>query len=137
MTKADIERIVSVWQERLGLSHWDIKVRWEMPVSKGDDAEIRVHQDYEQASMRIQQDTDPASTPPTVPFTTWTEKQANLVVVHELLHVFEKETRRPAESLEDVLSSSSYTMFWSWYEHGAENWVDRLAARIVEMGGVA
>jgi hypothetical protein len=135
VTADEVERIVAVWQARLGLSHWDIKVRWEKQVDDGHDATIVISEDYDQASVRIQQKDDPESN--TRPFSAWSEREANVVIVHELLHVFEIETRRPALALANVLSKTSYEMFWSWYEHGAENWVDRLSIILVDVAGCA
>jgi len=48
-----------VWQGRLGLGHWDIKVRWEIPIGLDANAEIKISDDYEQASIRIQTSADP------------------------------------------------------------------------------
>jgi hypothetical protein len=135
VTRAEIERITAVWQERLGLDRWDIRVRWELSPPKGCDAEVRIAKDYEQASIRIQQTDDPESDPQTKPFTTWSQEYANYTVVHELLHIFEYQTKRSVEALEGVISASAYDMFAAWYDHGAENWVDRLAQRLVELVG--
>lgn len=137
MTKPEVERVVAVWQERLGLGRWDIKVRWERPVERGCDAEIKISEDYEQASILVQQDTDPLSDPPTRSFETWTVDDVNLTIVHELLHVFEKATRRPAAAVSSALSSSAYEVFWSWYEHGAESWVNLLTFALVDLAGPA
>lgn len=136
MTKERIEEIVRVWQSRLQLGHWDIKIRWEMPVELTIDAEIKISDDYEQASIRIQQLTDPSSDPPTYSFVTWDDYAANRTIVHELLHIFEKQTRRSIESAEPVLPKTAYELMWAWYCHGSENWVDRLAIILVELGGV-
>lgn len=137
MSTAEIERIVEVWQGRLGLAGWDVRVRWEMPCARGCDAEIKIANDYEQASIRIQQDEDPDSDPQTRPFTNWTTDYANYTVVHELLHIFEHQTKRAVGSLEGVIPSGVYDVFSAWYDHGAENWVDRLARVLVDVGGVA
>jgi hypothetical protein len=84
VTTEDVERIVAAWQSRLGLSHWDIKVRWEKPCEPDSQAQIVISEDYDQASVRIQQVDDPNTN--SQPFTEWSDRVANVVVVHELLH---------------------------------------------------
>jgi len=139
MTQEELERILNVWQCRLQLDHWDIKVKWEVPCSLASEAEIKISNDYEQASLRIQQQSDPTTDPPTRSFVDWTEYDTNINIVHELLHVFEKETHRPIEAAgtNGVMSSSAYEILLAWYQHGAENWVDRLSIILVNLAGVA
>lgn len=134
MTKEGIEEIVAVWQGRLRLQNWHIKVRWEKEVEFGADAEIKISDDYEQASIRIQQGADAATG--TESFETWSDWYANKTIVHELLHIFEKQTGRAAETTQNTMSNQCYELFWAWYSHGAENWVDRLAVILVDLAGV-
>lgn len=139
MTKEQVESLLEDWKQRLGLGHWNIKVNWDMPVELGVDAEIKIHNDYEQASIRIQQRTAPADDEadraPTRPFTEWTDKEGSHVIVHELLHIFEKQTSRAVQAAESSMSKPAYELLWSWYSHGSENWVDRLAQVLVSLGG--
>lgn len=133
MTREQVEQIVEGWRQRLRLGHWAIKVRWETPVEKGYDAEIKISDDYEQATIRIQQQDDPDGDPPSKSYVHWTEREANEVIVHELLHVFEKQTRRPLEQFMPDKPTPAHDLLWAWYTHGAENWVDRLAVAIVDL----
>lgn len=138
MTRPEIEEIVRIWQERFKLDRWDIKVRWEMPVELGYDAEIKISDDYEQASIRIQQLEDTTGEVITKPYTSWTREEANGIIVHELLHIFEKQTRRPLEKfIPDEDPTQAQELLWDWYVHAAENWVDRLASIIVDLAGIA
>lgn len=136
MNQEAIEHIVQVWQQRLRLTHWDIQVRWGLPVDKSCDAEIKISDDYEQASIRIQTIDDPDTEPPTEHFSKWTPEQANRIIVHELLHIYEKQTKRPLEQFMPEKPTPAHDLLWAWYEHGAENWVDRLAMIFVDLVGV-
>ena len=135
--KEELERILSVWQKRLKLDHWDIKIRWDKSCPTGAEAECKISNDYEQASIRIQQVDDPTTDPPTRPFTAWTDYDTNLNIVHELLHCFEKETRHAIEAAGPVTPNSAYEVLYAWYVHGAENWVDRLSIILVDLAGMA
>jgi hypothetical protein len=137
MIPEKVEEILTEWQQRLRLYNWDLKIRWEMPCELGCDAEIRISDDYEQASLRIQQVDDPTTTPsPTRSYRTWSDHEANRVIVHELLHIFEKQTKRAVEAAGPIMPKNTYELLWAWYEHGSENWVDRIAIILVELGGV-
>lgn len=142
MTREEIERIVSVWQERLGLSHWDIKVNWKVSVERDGDAEIRCAEDYPQASIRFQHnqydEPDPENNfPAQDSYEKWDAKKANIIIVHELLHCFEKGPRNVAEAMGNALPKQAYEVMWAWYTHEAEGWVDALALRFVELAGLA
>ena len=124
MTKKDLERIVAVWQQRLKLQNYRIEFLWNQDTEGY--AEIKVHDDYEEATLKF----GPR-------FREWDTSLANKVVVHELLHIFENGTGIVAESLEDILESHAYALFTSRYNHECENWIDRLAFILVELGGNA
>lgn len=139
MTKDEVERIVTEWQARLGLSHWDIRVVWDKEVEEGCEASIKVSDDYEQASIRIQQIPDEKTGAPH--YEGWTDRYANETIVHELLHVFEIGTRLSVAALEPsvtgVVSKAIYELTYARYMHEAENWIDRLAKRFVDLAGLA
>jgi hypothetical protein len=126
MTKAELERILAVWQERLRLGHWNITIKWDREVADDNEAEIRVHDWYEQASISFHKK-----------FTEWDETHANTTVVHELLHCFERDCKSAIEAMGPVASASVYELLWSRYIAGAENWIDRLALILVELAGPA
>lgn len=132
MTRTELERILAEWQRRLRISDWDIKIRWELrpgqnpdgtgEIDKDADAEIRVHDYHEQASIRLKADWE-----------TWDPHFASRVIVHELLHIFEAETKRPVDQAQNAMSKQAFEMLWGWYVAGRERWVEKLAQAIVEM----
>lgn len=132
MTKTELEVILARWARVLRLENWNITIPWDMPCDPGIYAEIKISADYEQASMRIQQATDPDTDPPTVPFWEWDERLTNCILVHELLHIFENPVRRTVEAAELAMPKSAFDIFNDWYVHGAENWVDRLSIILVD-----
>lgn len=131
MTRKEVERILAVWKKRLGLDCWDIKIRWEIDIEPDTgevaEAEIRVHPDYEQASIRVNRDK----------FPTWSDEHANATVVHELLHVFERGSNLAVQSAGLLMTDAAYRLLWDRYEHESEGWVDRLAFVLVRLGGLA
>lgn len=136
MTREQLEHILREWQRRLRLDHWDIQIRWHLPVDKENEAEIRISDDYEQASIRISQHDEPDSDIPCEGFTSWSARRANEILVHELLHIFEKQTKRPVQAYLPEKANLASELFWTWYEHGAENWVERLSLILVDLAGV-
>jgi hypothetical protein len=124
MTKKELERIVAVWQKRLKLQNYRFEFLWHEDTE--GQAEIKVHDDYEEATLKFGSR-----------WREWDADRANKIVVHELLHIFENGTGVVAESLEDILESHAYALFTSRYNHECENWIDRLAFILVELGGNA
>lgn len=134
MTKDDVQFILDIWAARLNLTNWDIKIRWELrpgmepdgtgEAEKGIDAEIKVHDYHEQASNRLAED-----------WPSWSRDQMNRTLVHELLHIYEKETHRPVDQARNVMSGPTFEMFWGWYVAGRERWVEKLAQALVDLAG--
>ena len=105
-----------------------MKIRWELPVETEDktEAEIRVHDDYDQASIRIREG-----------YEEWTPEHANVTIVHELLHTFERGSKQAVSCLDLVTKPDAFEMIWHRYLHESENWIDRLAIILVDLGGLA
>jgi hypothetical protein len=138
MTEEQLERVLRTWQRRLRLDHWDLAIPWGLRPGQNPDgtgeiddsnAEIRIHEDYDQASIRLSSE-----------YPTWSAEMANRTLVHELLHIFERGSDEAVKALApDVtgaLSKLAYELFWNRYNHESENWVDRLAIIFVDLVGV-
>lgn len=133
MTHEQLEVVLREWQRRLRLGHWDIQIRWHLlpgqnadgsgEVDSGCDAEIRIHDYHDQASIRLHED-----------WNKWDLQMANHTLVHELLHIFEHQTKFPLEKWLGESRGEAYA--WDLYVKGAENWVDRLAIILVDLAGV-
>ena len=131
MTEVEMERILATWIGRLRLRDWDIKINYvlrpgEKPDGTGidtdNDAEIRVHDYHEQATIRLD-----------ATWGEWDSDKANRVIVHELLHVYERETWRPVDQAQNAMSKPAFEMLWGWYVAGRERWIEKLANAIVDM----
>jgi len=123
MTREQLERIIATWQERLRLRDWDVKISVHEADSEND-AEIHVHDYHEQASIRL----NPK-------WVDWDVGLANRVIVHELLHIHEQETKRPVDQAQNAMTKPAYEMLWGWYVAGRERWIEKLAQAIVDMAG--
>lgn len=130
MTRREITRIVRGWQKRLRLTNYSLSISFipndpNVADLEGGHAEIKVHDDYESAHLKI-----------AAGFAGWNERFANEVIVHELLHIFENGTGTAVESLEEVLDNDAYKLILARYSSAAENMVDRLALILVALAGV-
>ena len=124
MTRKQIEATVRVWQTRLGLDGWKITVDYaETP----DDsyAEIKPDVAYDSATLIL----SPG-------YVGWTPAVANVTIVHELLHLLVRDIDATVEDARSQLHPQASAQVEKRYEHEVEGFVDRLAARIVELGGV-
>lgn len=126
MTKAQFERVIRTWQDRLGIAHWDITVNWGAPADSSDFAEITAETSYDKAVMRVNPN-----------FGEWTDVFLNQVVVHELLHCVCRDMDIAVLDARSGLHPTAASQAEARYRHESEGVVDRLAIRLVEIGGVA
>ena len=125
MTRKQIEATVSEWQTRLGLDGWKITVQYaDMPGEEW--AKIEPFSSYDQAALTI-----------SVGYPNWTPAVANVTIVHELLHLLVRDIDAVVEDARSQLHPQASVQVEKRYEHEVEGFVDRLAARIVEIGGEA
>jgi hypothetical protein len=125
MTKQKIEATVREWQTRLGLDGWKIAVQYaDMPGEEW--AKIEPFSSYDHASLTV-----------SVGYPNWTPAVANVTIVHELLHLLVRDIDAVVEDARSQLHPQASAQVEKRYEHEVEGFVDRLAARIVEIGGVA
>ena len=117
LTEERITELVATWQQRLRLGHYDLRVCFNLPTEKDSDAEIRIHDYYDQGTVRINGKE----------FQHWTDAYANSVIVHELVHIFEKKVRLTADAACEALSSQATEVFWAWYLVASEQMVENLA----------
>ena len=124
MTRKQIEATVSEWQTRLGLDGWKIAVQYaDMPGEEW--AKIEPFSAYDHATLTV-----------SVGYMNWTPAVANVTIVHELLHLLVRDIDAVVEDARSQLHPQASVQVEKRYEHEVEGFVDRLAARIVELGGV-
>jgi len=127
VTKAKIEQIVRVWQSRLKLDHWRITVDWQRPSPPGSYAEVILEGDtYDVATVRLDLRGYPK----------WDQRMANETIVHELVHLHERDLRFAITSAEDMVAKPAWALYWDRVTHEREGLVDRVATVLVELGGL-
>ena len=125
MTKREAERVLRVWQERLALDGWDIDLEFDVELDGTRDAEIEWPWSYDHATLRL----GPQARE-------WDDQQGQEVIVHELLHLI---TRDLAVSVADswaYASEREKRHVRDRFNHELEGIVDRLAVRLVRLGGL-
>lgn len=123
-TKKSMENRVAHWLKILHLEHWQVKIKWDacLPKDENSEAEIDAGDQYLFASLRLSTD-----------WPYWTEEWADRTILHELLHIFDRERDVAAKSVEDLLKDDAFTIYWKRYEHERENAVDVMAEIIYEL----
>ena len=119
MTQKQVERIVWEWQKRLGLATWDLRINFAEPCHEEADATMTRSNTYERGELRLDKD-----------WGKWSKPWANQIIVHELVHLLTRdieESFKPAEP-SPVVSKLQ--------DRAVEQFVDKLAYRLVEIGGV-
>jgi hypothetical protein len=126
LTRGEIERIVAVWQDRMRLGHWQVDVDWSKPPEIEDTlANCSAHGPYDFAKIRFSPE-----------YPTWERRFANLVVVHELMHLVTRDLEYAAEAGEQAMPTAARPLFKSRIEHEVEAVVDKAATVLVDLGGV-
>ena len=126
--QAQLRRIIKEWKKRLQLEHFTLTLEWdEEPEDMDALASIYVSESYDYATMRFRSD--------------WTEHpvdELNRIVVHELMHILMHEYGMAARSIFVTGAiATDIRLLWSDRMHDAEERVvDRLANRLVDLGGV-
>lgn len=126
MTKGQVERLVRVWQGRLGLERWDVKVDWSKPCADDRVAEVEKSSYYDTGTLRW----EPG-------WSKWTAEYAEATVVHELLHLCHRDVDESFADLEGQLQRDAWILSERRYRQAMEGFIDRTASRLVEIAGGA
>jgi hypothetical protein len=124
MTRPQLVRIVEVWQSRLRLTHWDLTVDTDTPANGEAIAECIRHHSYDTADLRFRPD-----------WPTWSRRYANDTVVHELMHLQERDLSEAVNTAQLFCHPEAWKQFNDRCEHEREGLVDRLATILVDLGG--
>jgi hypothetical protein len=124
--RAEMERITRVWQERMRLTYWEITFDWSTPLDPEETlGEIIRNNPYDDAKIRFAAN-----------FAEWDRRFANVVIVHELMHLLTRDLEEAAESAGALLGASAGKLFQARLDYELEGVVDRTAAVLVDVGGV-
>jgi hypothetical protein len=124
-----MEAIVEWWRPRLGLQHWQLTVEW--PAERDDDdpdaerpkASTWRARDYDEARVSF----DPHRVGD------WDRREANVLAVHELLHLPTREVEYVLDLIDSHLHRDSQELVERAHRHAVEGAVDRLAYRLVDL----
>lgn len=125
LTRSDIEEILGEWQRRLNLSHWRIKIDWEKDAPEFAEAEFSASDWYDSAEIMIKKG-----------FEEWDRREANITIVHELVHVTLRDMLTAMSSVKSRLPKAAGDIWDDWVSAGQEKAVEHLAQVIVDLGGV-
>lgn len=129
MTPAQLRRIVRTWQKRLKLEHFEIEVSLdEEPENPEALASCEPSDLYDYAQLRFRSD-----------WPTHSLDYLNRIVVHELVHVMFRDYGQAIRSVGFASGGISPDVRSMWHDrcHDAEEAiVDRVANRLVELGGI-
>lgn len=126
MTRRRLETIAKVWQRRLKLEHWELVVDWSEPCEDGYLAVASRSDMYDTALIRVRDD-----------FAKWSERKANEIVVHELLHLHERDLCEAISDATSTLNKQAGRIVRAVMQREREGLVDRLSMILVEIGGTA
>lgn len=124
MTERVLRRILAGWQKRLRLEHWDVKLDLETFANPGCYATVWAADDYDTATVKVDAE-----------WRGWSTELANQTVVHELLHIVFRDVDEAVCAGRQRLSDDAAAVVKYGYEHALEGTADRLAHRLVELGG--
>lgn len=124
MTKGQLERVFRLWQSRLGLERWRIEFRWDELCGPDSYAEIEKSSYYDTAKVRLEPD-----------WSKWSPEFAEQILVHELVHALHRDVDEAWNDLEGQLQQTAWLLANRRYRHAMEGFVDRMASRLVELGG--
>lgn len=122
MTRRQLEQTVRLWQARLGLDRWDIRVLQEPPFSPDAEATTERSNAYECADVRF----DPS-------FVSWNSRKAHRIVAHELLHMVFRDVDAAFGSAQGFVQPAAWQALNDRFEFEMEQAVDLLACRLVEL----
>lgn len=125
LSRSEIERILSVWQQRTQLGHWVITLDWDRPLDPAEDrAMITRDNPYDYATLQLASN-----------WATWKRREANLIVVHELIHCVTRDLEEAGESVEPLLGELVKPLWSARWTHELEAAVDKLATLLVNAAG--
>jgi hypothetical protein len=136
ITREQVEDKLTIWQQRLDLLHWDIRLRFDLRPEEEDAlVEIVRSEFYDRATIRF-----------SAKWSTWTldgpigEVGHNLdeLLLHELAHVYMRDIDfQVMDDLDGVLGREAHALFTDTFHRKREALVDRIARALYNGWGPA
>lgn len=124
MTRKELETLLAEWKSRLHLDAWDFRVKWESKWAQAGDAiaSVEIESMYDQAWITF--DTK---------VLTKSNADAEKTVIHELLHVLDRDRTVILAEIEPSLHPDTFRLFSRVEYLQTEAVIDRLATIIYEL----
>lgn len=127
MTEASLLDIIERWQKRLKLDSFSISAAFDdATLDEASDACVNISADYDRAWIKFNPDS----------WSQWDRQRANEVVVHELLHVMTRDIDESTKAVMNLVRGDTWALAHSRHDHELENFVDSMALRLIELGGL-
>lgn len=123
--QAYLERVLATWVVRLRLTHWEIDIVWGAKALDGEEANVSVDDNYDVAHIKVSSS-----------FTRWSKREANVTIVHELVHVMQRGIDCAVNGLEARMKTETWDVWLDRYDHEKEGLTERTAQALVDLGGV-
>jgi len=133
MTEQQIRDLFTLWQQRLGLSHWTIEVAVEKLKPRTTSMRTSKSPHYDRGRIVVQPWVVTGDPPPDwykAPDTSF-ERVIEETIVHELLHLCLWECSSAICLLAPSSKKSAYQAAITVQEHQEEHFVDRLSVALV------
>jgi hypothetical protein len=120
MTRRDLDKILAKWLARLPLDDWTVEIKVE-PCDSFANAQVYLPRDYHDAEIRISSD-----------FAKWDTREANRVIVHELMHVVLRDLDSVAVQAAALLGGQAESLSRAAWLHVEEGLVEQMAQRLAD-----
>ena len=134
MKEQEIVDLVGTWQHRLGLDQWEIKVPFGEDLEKywADNDNPNAHASVERSKVY---DSAKIYFNPR-DYAGWTEQDATIHVVHELVHVLFRDVEWTVDQIVGQVPRDAEDFMGETFQHHLEGCIDRLARRFVNLARV-
>lgn len=135
LTREQVEDKLAIWQQRLDLLHWDIRLDFdEEPEEDNALAEIACHQQYDRAVILFAQgwrEWDPKSIGNA-------RHSLDYLLAHELVHAKMRDLDQSVlNDLDGMIHPDAYRVFTEVFHRNRERVVDGMAVALVNGWGEA
>ena len=118
--------MLEAWQGRLGLGQWNLELEFDVEFeSPTQNAEVRWDWSYDNATLELGTE-----------WREWDNDRLQVVLVHELLHIFTRDLEVAVADAVDYFPLREKRHVRDRWQHEIEGVVDRLAVRLVDVGGL-
>lgn len=127
LTEEEIETLVSIWKERLGLSEWRIKTTFDEGADDDCFAETQPSKHYDVAEIAFHKAKLASLS---------SKREIEETVVHELIHCAHRDVEAIVDLFDGQLHRDVETVLTESFRHDVEAFIDRMARYFVGLAPV-